>query len=216
MTGQDTYRHKGLRRRLIDELRELNIADARTLEAMLEVPRHLFFPDQAFVEKAYEDIAFKIGAGQTISHPSTVAFQSALISPKRGEKILEIGTGSGYQTAVLVQLGARVFSIERQHELHVRTKKLLDQMGISARLSFGDGYLGLPGFAPFDKILVTAGAPFIPQPLIDQLKPGGRLVIPVGKDGTQEMVVVDKAEDGSLSQSVHGEFRFVPLLEDRN
>jgi len=216
MLQTDNYRHKGLRNRLVDELRIKGIKDEKVLEAIRAVPRHQFFPDQAFIEKAYEDIAFRIGEGQTISHPSTVAFQTELLQPKKGEKILEIGTGSGYQTAILQQSGAKIFSIERQHSLFVRTKKLLEGMSIQAKLFFGDGYIGLPAFAPFDKIIVTAGAPFIPEALTQQLKPGGRMVIPVGKDGKQIMHVLEKDMDGILSEQVHGEFRFVPLLEDRN
>jgi len=186
------------------------------LDAIRAVPRHQFFQDLAFMEKAYEDIAFQIGAGQTISHPSTVAFQTQLLELKSGEKVLEIGTGSGYQTAVLAQFGVKIFSIERQHALYIRTKKHLELMNISARLFFGDGYLGQPAFAPFDKILVTAGAPFIPQALTEQLKPGGRLVIPVGVDGKQVMHVIDKQLDGTLQDAEHGEFRFVPLLESKS
>jgi protein-L-isoaspartate(D-aspartate) O-methyltransferase len=212
----DTYRHKGLRNRLVEELKVKGIKDERVLEAIRAVPRHLFFPDKAFIEKAYEDIAFRIGEGQTISHPSTVAFQTQLLQPAKGEKILEIGTGSGYQTAVLQQSGAKIFSIERQHALYVRTKKLLEEMSVQAKLFFGDGYIGLAAFAPFDKIIVTAGAPFIPEALTQQLKPGGRLVIPVGRDGKQIMHVIEKDLSGVLSEQVHGEFRFVPLLEDRN
>jgi protein-L-isoaspartate(D-aspartate) O-methyltransferase len=213
---KDTYRHKGLRNRLVSELEEKGLTDKQVLEWIRAVPRHYFFPDQAFVEKAYQDIAFKIGSGQTISHPSTVAFQTMLLKPAKGEKILEIGTGSGYQTAVLLQSEAKVFSIERQHDLFVRTKRLFESLGLNPRLSFGDGYLGYPAYAPFHKILVTAGAPFIPQALVEQLMPGGRLVIPVGADGAQEMIVVDKSSSGEIKESRHGEFKFVPLLENRN
>ena len=212
----DSYRLKGLRNRLVDELRAKGIMSEPVLDAIRAVPRHQFFQDLAFMEKAYEDIAFQIGAGQTISHPSTVAFQTQLLELKSGEKVLEIGTGSGYQTAVLAQFGVKIFSIERQHALYIRTKKQLELMNISARLFFGDGYLGQPAFAPFDKILVTAGAPFIPQALTEQLKPGGRLVIPVGVDGKQVMHVIDKQFDGTLQDAEHGEFRFVPLLESKS
>jgi protein-L-isoaspartate(D-aspartate) O-methyltransferase len=212
----DSYRLKGLRNRLVDELRAKGIMSEPVLDAIRAVPRHQFFQDLAFMEKAYEDIAFQIGAGQTISHPSTVAFQTQLLELKSGEKVLEIGTGSGYQTAVLAQFGVKIFSIERQHALYIRTKKQLELMNISARLFFGDGYLGQPAFAPFDKILVTAGAPFIPHALTEQLKPGGRLVIPVGVDGKQVMHVIDKQLDGTLQDAEHGEFRFVPLLESKS
>jgi len=215
MLFADTFKHKGLRNRMIDELAEKGI-DKRVLEAMREVPRHQFFPDQAFLEKAYQDIAFRIGAGQTISHPSTVAKQTQLLELQKGDKVLEIGTGSGYQTAVLAQFGVKLFSIERQHELFTRTKKLLEEMNVKARLFFGDGYAGQSSFAPFNKIIVTAGAPFIPPALIEQLVPGGRIVIPVGSDGKQVMHVLDKQTDGTMIEQLHGEFSFVPLLEDRN
>ncbi|MEX1187937.1 MAG: protein-L-isoaspartate(D-aspartate) O-methyltransferase [Bacteroidia bacterium] len=215
MIQADTFRHKGLRNRMLENLSEKGI-HSKILEAMRDVPRHQFFPDQVFLEKAYEDIAFKIGAGQTISHPSTVAIQTQLLDPQKGEKILEIGTGSGYQTAVLSKFGIKLFSIERQHELFTRTKKLLEEMDIRVRLFFGDGYLGQPAFAPFNKILVTAGAPFVPPALLEQLMPGGRIVIPVGEGSKQVMHVIDKALDGSLHENQHGEFSFVPLLEDRN
>jgi protein-L-isoaspartate(D-aspartate) O-methyltransferase len=201
---------------MISELREQKLSDEQTLHAMGNVPRHLFFPDKVFLEKAYEDIAFQIGAGQTISHPSTVAIQTGLLQVKKGMRVLEIGTGSGYQTAVLLELGVKVFSIERQHELFLKTKALLDKMKYQARLSFGDGYLGWPAYAPFDRILVTAGAPEIPNALLEQLKPSGRLVIPVGGESKQRMIVVDKDENGLLSQEIRGEFSFVPLLSDRN
>ena len=205
-----------MRKRMISELREQKLSDEQTLLAMGNVPRHLFFPDKVFLEKAYEDIAFQIGAGQTISHPSTVAIQTGLLQVKKGMRVLEIGTGSGYQTAVLLELGVKVFSIERQHELFLKTKALLDKMKYQARLSFGDGYLGWPAYAPFDRILVTAGAPEIPNALLEQLKPSGRLVIPVGGESKQRMIVVDKDENGLLSQEIRGEFSFVPLLSDRN
>lgn len=200
---------------MISMLKEKGILHQQVLQSMSRVPRHLFFPDQAFIEKAYDDIAFQIGEGQTISHPSTVAFQSQLLDPRKGEKILEVGTGSGYQTAVLLELGARVYSIERQRNLFQRTKKLLETLNLNAKLFFGDGYQGLPVFAPFDKILVTAGAPFIPEALLMQLKPGGRMVIPVGLNGKQTMHVIDKTPEGELQAETHGEFSFVPLLEDK-
>lgn len=215
MLTADTFRHKGLRNKMIEVLAEKGI-EASVLEAMRAVPRHQFFPDQAFLEKAYQDIAFQIGAGQTISHPTTVAIQTQLLAPQRGEKVLEIGTGSGYQTAVLAQFGVKLFSIERQHELFLRTRKLLEEMNIRARLFFGDGYIGQAAFAPYHKIIVTAGAPFIPPALVDQLIVGGRLVIPVGSNGKQVMHVLEKQADGTLIEQQHGEFSFVPLLEDRN
>lgn len=213
---EDSYRFKGLRKLLIDELRNKQIANEKVLQAMLEVPRHFFFPDQVFWDKAYENIAFQIGAGQTISHPSTVAAQSTLLQIERGNRVLEIGTGSGYQTAVLVKLGAKVFSIERQHALFVRTKALIEKLGISAKLNFGDGYQGWPVYAPFDRIIVTAGAPFVPAPLLEQLAIGGIMVIPVGNDDKHVMHVLKKMPDGSIEEETKGDFRFVPLLERRN
>lgn len=215
MTFQDTFKHKGLRNRLMDELASKGIS-AKVLDAMREVPRHWFFPDQAFEDKAYQDIAFRIGAGQTISHPSTVAIQTMLLDPQKGEKVLEIGTGSGYQTAVLARFGLKLFSIERQHELFLRTRNLLEKIDVRARLFFGDGYLGQPAFAPYHKIIVTAGAPYVPQALLDQLLPGGRMVIPVGEGKTQVMHVFEKSAEGEIYEAQHGEFSFVPLLEDRN
>lgn len=212
----DSYRYQGLRKRMVDELRVHGLLNERVLDAIRAVPRHQFFQDVVFVEKAYQDIAFQIGAGQTISHPSTVAIQTQLLDLIPGEKVLEIGTGSGYQTAVLAQFNIKIFSIERQHTLYLRTKKLLEEMNVPARLFFGDGYLGQPVYAPYDKIIVTAGAPSIPQALIDQLKPGGRMVIPVGQDGKQIMHVLDKNIDGTIAVEEHGEFRFVPLLERKN
>jgi len=213
---EDSYRHKGLRKLMVDDLRGKYPVDERVMNAMMEVPRHLFFPDQVFWDKAYENIAFQIGSGQTISHPSTVAMQSTLLNVSKGMKVLEIGTGSGYQTAILVQLGAKVFSIERQHALFSRTKPLMDKLGFNARLTFGDGYLGWPVHAPFDRIIVTAGAPYIPKPLMEQLSSGGVLVIPVESDDKYVMHVITKMEDGTFQDETKGDFRFVPLLEERN
>jgi protein-L-isoaspartate(D-aspartate) O-methyltransferase len=216
MLIEDTYRHKGLRNRMVDDLIKKGITDLKVLEALRKVPRHQFFQDQIFIQKAYEDIAFQIGEGQTISHPSTVGLQTQLLSIQKGEKVLEIGTGSGYQTAILHAVGAKIFSIERQHALFVRTKKLLESMQIKATLTFGDGYLGWPAFAPFDKIIVTAGAPFIPPALCEQLKINGKLIIPVGTNGVQLMHIVTKKENGEIDIVIDGEFKFVPLLADRN
>ncbi|MCB0430949.1 MAG: protein-L-isoaspartate(D-aspartate) O-methyltransferase [Flavobacteriales bacterium] len=212
---EDTYRHKGLRKRLMAVLREKGIHDEAVLAAMERVPRH-WFMESAFLQFAYDDKAFPIGAGQTISQPYTVAFQTSLLELKKGEKVLEVGTGSGYQTCVLLEMGVKVFSIERQRELYGKTKKLLEVMNYRPRLFYGDGYAGLPAFAPFDKVLVTAGAPFIPPALIEQLKPGGCLVIPVGEGGVQIMTVVKKDEGGDIVRETFGEFRFVPLLEDKS
>jgi len=216
MLIEDTYRHKGLRNRMVEALIEKGITDPKVLEALRKVPRHQFFQDQIFVQKAYEDIAFQIGEGQTISHPSTVAMQTQLLTIQKGEKVLEIGTGSGYQTAILHAIGAKIYSIERQHALFVRTKKLLDNMQVKATLTFGDGYLGWPAFAPFDKIIVTAGAPFIPPALCEQLKVNGKMVIPVGSNGVQLMHIVSKKENGEIVILVEGEFKFVPLLAHKN
>lgn len=210
----DTYRHKGLRKRLAEEVRSKGIRDERVLQAIETIPRH-FFLDSSFVEFAYQDKPFPIGSGQTISQPYTVAFQTELLSLKKGEKVLEIGTGSGYQACVLVEMGARVFSVERHHGLYLKTRKLLEEMKYRPRLFYGDGYRGLPAFAPFDKILVTAAAPYIPEPLIQQLNPGGVMVIPVGRGQTQTMMRVTRISDTEVSSEECGYFRFVPMLENK-
>ena len=184
----DNFKHKGLRRILVAELRQKGIVDERVLEAIDKIPRHLFL-DSTFLNHAYENKAFPIGAGQTISHPFTVAFQTELLQLKKNDKVLEIGTGSGYQTAVLCELGAKVFSIERQKLLFDKTKPFLEKLNYKAKLIYGDGYAGLEAFAPFDKVIVTAGAPFIPEPLKKQLKIGGILVIPVGENENQKNVL---------------------------
>ena len=179
---KDTNKHKGLRNQLAKILEEKGIIDKNVLDAIRTIPRHLFL-NSSFEDFAYQDKAFPIGAGQTISQPYTVAYQSQLLDVKKDQKILEIGTGSGYQTAVLCLLGAKVYSVERQNELFKTTSLLLPKLGIRPKhLSFGDGYKGLPNHAPFDSIIVTAGAPIIPQPLMAQLKIGGKLVIPVGEN----------------------------------
>lgn len=214
MQVEDTYRQKGLRRQLVELLRSKGIEDVLVLKAIEKIPRHLFF-DKAFLEFAYQDKAFPIAAGQTISQPYTVAFQTQLLQPSKGLKVLEIGTGSGYQTAVLLDCGVRVWTIERQRQLYDTTKSLLPKMGYQPNFYYGDGYKGLPAFAPFDRILVTCGAPFIPPSLIEQLKPGGRLVIPVGEGSDQIMTLVTKSEQGELKQEEHGIFRFVPMLGER-
>ena len=215
MTLTDTYRHKGLRKTLISTLKGKGITDSAVLEAMLKIPRHLFF-DNAFVEFAYQDKAFPIGSGQTISQPYTVAFQSQLLEVKRGDKILEIGTGSGYQTAVLLELGAKVFSIERQKKLYQKSQKMLAALNFRPKLFYGDGFAGLPTFAPFDKIIVTAGAPNIPQDLIGQLKVGGYMVIPVDRNDHQVMYRLIKGGEGQENViEEHGAFQFVPMLKDR-
>lgn len=209
----DTARHQGRRKQLVKILIEKGIRDRAVLKAIGKVPRHLFL-DSSFEEYAYQDKPFPIAAGQTISQPFTVAFQSQLLALKPGDKILEVGTGSGYQAAVLCEMGAKVFTIERQKALFDYTRPLLTKMGYRLKMVFGDGYKGLPQDAPFQGIIVTAGAPHIPQALRDQLVSGGRLVIPVGQN-QQEMKVLTKKE-GGWEEENHGAFRFVPLLGDRN
>jgi len=209
----DTYRHKGLRKQLAMLLKDKGIKSTEVLKAIESVPRHLFL-NSSFIERAYEDIAFPIGAGQTISRPHTVAFQTELLELKRGEKVLEIGTGSGYQTSVLLEMGAKVFTIERQKELFDKTKTFLPSIGYETKFFYGDGYKGLPVFAPYDKIIITAGAPIIPTPLLEQLKIGGRLVIPVG-DKIQVMTLIEKIADKKFQKTEYGEFKFVPLLEHK-
>jgi protein-L-isoaspartate(D-aspartate) O-methyltransferase len=212
---KDTSKHQGLRNQLVAILKEKGIVDKNVLEAIKIIPRHLFL-NSSFHDFAYQDKAFPIGAGQTISQPYTVAFQSQLLEIKKGHKILEIGTGSGYQTAVLCAMGANVYSVERQNELFKQTSALLPKLGIRPKhLSFGDGYKGLPNHAPFDSIIVTAGAPIIPKPLMAQLKIGGRLVIPLGED-VQEMTLLIRKNETQFEKHEFGEFRFVPLLGNKN
>ena len=212
MSFNDSPRHQGLRKRLVDGLKIKGIRSEKVLEAIGKVPRHLFM-ESGFINFAYKDQAFPIGAGQTISQPYTVAFQTCLLNIRPNDKVLEIGTGSGYQAAVLVELGAKVFSIERQKELFLKTQKFLPTIGYKPALFFGDGYKGLPNFAPFDKILVTAGAPFIPEDLKMQLKIGGSLVVPVGDDKRQEMYEVIRESEKEFTTKKHGGFVFVPLLK---
>jgi protein-L-isoaspartate(D-aspartate) O-methyltransferase len=212
---KDTAKHQGLRNQLAALLKEKGITDKNVLEAIKKIPRHLFL-NSSFEDFAYQDKAFPIGAGQTISQPYTVAFQSQLLDVKKDHKVLEIGTGSGYQTAVLCLLGAKVYSIERQTELFKQTSVLLPKLGIRPKhLSFGDGYKGLPNHAPFDSIIVTAGAPMIPQPLMAQLKIGGRLVIPLGEE-QQIMTLLIRKNETQFEKHELGECRFVPLLENKN
>jgi protein-L-isoaspartate(D-aspartate) O-methyltransferase len=211
---EDSYLHKGMRKKLAEEVAGKGITDRNVLKAIESVPRH-FFMDNAFLRFAYEDKAFPIGAGQTISQPYTVAFQTQMLEIKKGDKVLEIGTGSGYQTAVLLECGARVYSIERQKSLFDKTKPMLALMGYQPNLYYGDGYKGLPAFAPFDKIIVTCGATFLPETLVVQLKPGGRMIIPIGDGEIQEMILVIKKPDGKIVTESHGKFRFVPMLGER-
>jgi len=212
---KDTNKHQGLRNQLAKQLEEKGITDKNVLEAIKKIPRHLFL-NSSFEDFAYQDKAFPIAAGQTISQPYTVAFQSQLLEVKRDHKVLEIGTGSGYQTAVLCLLGAKVYSVERQNELFKTTSLLLPKLGIRPKhLSFGDGYKGLPNHAPFDSIIVTAGAPIIPKPLMAQLKIGGKLVIPVGEK-EQIMTMLIRKNETQFEKHEFGDFKFVPLLENKN
>lgn len=212
---RDTEKHHGLRNQLVKLLEGKGITDTNVLEAIRRIPRHLFL-DSGFEQYAYQDKAFPIGAGQTISQPYTVAFQSQLLEVKKEDKVLEIGTGSGYQTAVLCAMGAKVFSVERQNELFKTTSLLLPKLNIRPKLlTFGDGYKGLPNYAPFDSIIVTAGAPIIPKPLMAQLKIGGRLVIPLGEK-EQIMTLLIRKNETQFEKHEFGEFRFVPLLGDKN
>ncbi|SEB37707.1 protein-L-isoaspartate(D-aspartate) O-methyltransferase [Tenacibaculum sp. MAR_2009_124] len=212
---RDTTKHQGLRNQLAATLEAKGIFDTNVLNAVKKIPRHLFI-DSSFEEHAYQDKAFPIAADQTISHPYTVAFQSQVLEVQEGDKVLEIGTGSGYQTAVLLELKAEVYSIERQHELFKRTSNFLPKLGYRPkRFIFGDGYKGLPMQAPFDKIIVTAGAPFVPKALLAQIKVGGRLLIPVG-DGEQVMTLFIRKSPKEFEKHELGDFRFVPMLKERN
>lgn len=211
----DSFRHKGLRKQLVETIRSKGITDPMVLQAIETLPRHFFF-DSSFLEYAYEDKPFPIGAGQTISQPFTVAFQSMLLKVEKGIRVLEIGTGSGYQACILAVMGAKVFSIERHKTLFTKTSQLLPSLGYhSIKLFFGDGYKGLPAYAPFDRILITAAAPSIPEELIGQLKPGGLMVIPLGAGNVQTMTVLEKKSCGGYEISEHGAFRFVPMLKDK-
>jgi len=213
-TIEDTYRHIGLRRLLVEEIRKKGITDEAVLTAIGKVPRHAFM-DSGFINFSYKDSAFPIGSGQTISQPYTVAFQTQLLEVKQYDKVLEIGTGSGYQASVLFEMGAIVYTIERQRELHIKSQQLLNQLGYKMHFFYGDGYAGLPAYSPFDRILVTAGATEIPETLIDQLKIGGRMVIPVGGSDRQEMTLVVKKSESEIEITYHGGFVFVPFLKGK-
>lgn len=212
---KDLPRHQGLRNQLVEILRQKGIQNEQVLQAIARVPRHLFM-DSALEIHAYEDKAFPIAAEQTISQPYTVAFQTELLQLQAGQKVLEIGTGSGYQAAVLTLMGIQVYSVERQHILFKQTQLLLPKLGFSIKkLHYGDGYEGLPEFAPFDGILVTAGAEETPKKLLKQLKIGGKLVIPLGNQEVQTMSVFERISEKEFKKTEHGLFRFVPLLKDK-
>lgn len=212
----DTYRHKGLRKKLIDLLKEKGITDNNVLNAINNIPRH-FFLDSAFDEIAYEDRAFPISDGQTISQPYTVAYQTQLLQVKPLEKILEIGTGSIYQASVLAEMGAKVFTIERQKNLYEKTKQfVLKTKYPNIKFFYGDGFEGLPTFAPFDKVIITAAAPFVPPKLIEQLKTGGKMVIPVDEGQHQRMLRLTKNADGTYAEEAFENFSFVPMLTGKN
>lgn len=207
----DDFKEQGLRQQLVKEIIKKGIEDSNIIRAIGKIPRHLFM-DSAFVNFAYVDNAFPIGSGQTISQPYTVAYQTELLQINKGDKILEIGTGSGYQTAVLIELGAKVFTIERQRELFLKTQLFLPKIGYNPQFFYGDGYIGKPTYGPYDKILITAGAPNIPSKLIEQLKPGGVLVIPVGEK-TQTMTRITKLPNGKTKKEEFHKFSFVPMLK---
>ena len=212
MDFQDTLRHQGLRKRMVEGIRIKGIKDEKVLEAMGKVPRHLFM-DSSFLQFAYKDQAFPIGAGQTISQPFTVAKQTQLLQVEHYDKILEVGTGSGYQSAVLLEMGATVYTIERQRELYLKSQSILPQIGYHPKFFYGDGYKGLPTYGPFDKIIITAGAPGIPDELMAQLKVGGRMVIPMGPREKQTMYVLVKTSDTEYYKEYHGSYMFVPMLK---
>ncbi|WP_299104052.1 protein-L-isoaspartate(D-aspartate) O-methyltransferase [uncultured Tenacibaculum sp.] len=212
---RDTTKHQGLRNQLANLLQAKGITNENVLQAIRKIPRHLFI-DSSFEAHAYEDKAFPIAAEQTISQPYTVAFQTEVLNLKGGEKVLEIGTGSGYQTAVLLELNAEVYTIERQHELFKRTSMFLPKIGYKPkRFIFGDGYKGLPEKAPFDRVIVTAGAPYVPKPLLAQIKVGGMLLIPVG-DKEQVMTLFIRKSPKEFEKHELGDFRFVPMLKKKN
>ncbi len=210
----DTYKHKGLRKQLVDDIKRKGINDKKVLEAIMKVPRHLFMA-KGFEERAYQDNAFPIAAEQTISQPYTVAFQTSLLELKKGDKVLEIGTGSGYQTSILLELGAKVYSIERQKILFREAQVILRKLAYNPYCYYGDGYKGLPTYGPFDKILITAGAPKVPEALKEQLKIGGILVAPIGSRNSQDMLKVIKKSDDEYVTESHGKFIFVTMIKKK-
>ena len=212
---KDSFRHQGLRKQLVQHLASKGIKNIDVLSAINSIPRHQFL-DTAFVNFAYQDKAFPIGSGQTISQPYTVAFQSQLLDLNPYDKVLEVGTGSGYQAAVLTLLDADVYTIERQRDLFNKTKIFLPKLGYNCRFVYGDGYKGLPKFAPFDKIIITCGAPCIPEDLVAQLKVGGRMVAPIGEGDIQVMHLIEKLSATETRITTHGVFSFVPMLNDKN
>lgn len=211
---EDTFRHKGLRKILVDGIRDKGIKDERILNAINTIPRHLFM-DNAFIQFAYKDKAFPIGSGQTISQPYTVALQTQLLDVKSHNKILEIGTGSGYQAAVLKALDLDVYTIERQKDLFQKTQDFLPEIGYNCNFFYGDGYKGLPNFAPFDRIIITCGAIEMPRALLSQLKLGGKMVVPIGEGGIQVMHLIEKVSEEDHKITTHGKFSFVPMLSDK-
>ena len=210
----DTYRHKGMRKALVEEIKSKGITDEAVLNAIGKIPRHLFL-DSSFDRFAYNDVAFPIGSGQTISQPYTVAFQTELLEIEKGNKILEVGTGSGYQASVLAELGVKVYSIERQKKLYLKTRRFIEKLGYRINTFYGDGYKGLPTYAPFDNIIVTAEAPEIPKDLLLQLKIGGWMIIPVGGEDGQIMTKIIRKGELEFEKKVYGEFAFVPMLKNR-
>jgi protein-L-isoaspartate(D-aspartate) O-methyltransferase len=209
---KDTFKHKGMRKNLISQLKEKGIENQAILDTFDLIPRH-FFLDLAFEEQAYSNMAFQIGSGQTISHPYTVAFQTELLELEKGNKVLEIGTGSGFQTCILCSLGAKVFSIERHRDLHLKAKQIIHFFNFNPKLFFGDGFQGNNSYAPYDRILVTCGAPEIPAELKNQLKVGGIMIIPVGEGIEQKMMKIKKINENEYTIREYGTFKFVPMLE---
>lgn len=210
----DSYRHKGMRKKLVNSIKRKGITSDKILDAINNIPRHLFL-DSSFLEYAYDDKPFPIGSGQTISQPYTVAFQTEILDVSKGHKVLEIGSGSGYQACVLEEIGAKVFSIERQRKLYLKTKEFIGKLGYKIKFFYGDGYKGVPAFGPYDRILITAAAPEIPDELLKQLKPGGKLVIPLGGGDVQTMIRLTKTSDNKIIREDFGAFRFVPLLKNK-